>query len=40
VGRSLLPFSYYQDKIDEISARSLLRGVGVKIREGIKSRST
>jgi conserved protein with predicted RNA binding PUA domain len=40
VGRSLLPFSYYNNKRYENSNRSLLRGVGVKIREGIKSRST
>ncbi len=40
IGRSLLPFSYYQNKNYENSDRSLLRGVGVKIREGIKSRST
>lgn len=37
VGRSLFPFSYYHDKSYENSL-SLLRGVGVKIREGIKSR--
>ncbi len=40
VGRSLLPFSYYYNKSYENFDRSLLRGVGVKIREGIKSRST
>lgn len=40
VGRSLLPFSYYHDKSFQTSNKSLLRGVGVKIREGIKSRST
>jgi uncharacterized protein with predicted RNA binding PUA domain len=40
VGRSLFPFSYYHDKNCESTNRSLLRGVGVKIREGIKSRST
>ncbi len=40
IGRSLFPFSYYQNKNYENSDRSLLRGVGVKIREGIKSRST
>jgi uncharacterized protein with predicted RNA binding PUA domain len=39
VGRSLFPFSYYHDKNYE-NSRSPLRGVGVKIREGIKSRST
>ncbi len=39
VGRSLFPFSYYHDKNYENSGSSL-RGVGVKIREGIKSRST
>jgi uncharacterized protein with predicted RNA binding PUA domain len=37
VGRSLFPFSYYNDKNYE-NSRSPLRGVGVKIREGIKSR--
>ena len=39
VGRSLFPFSYYHDQNYE-NSRSQLRGVGVKIREGIKSRST
>lgn len=43
VGRSLLPFSYYQKSIDDVadeSRGSLIRGIGVKVREGIKSRST
>jgi len=43
VGRSLLPFSYYSQSIDDIANHqrgSLIRGIGVKIREGIKSRST
>lgn len=43
VGRSLLPFSYYLQSIDDIANHqrgSLIRGIGVKIREGIKSRST
>jgi uncharacterized protein with predicted RNA binding PUA domain len=43
VGRSLLPFSYYSQSIDDIAghdASSLIRGIGIKIREGIKSRST
>ncbi len=39
VGRSLFPFSYYNTVLENPD-RSLLRGVGVKIREGIKSRST
>jgi uncharacterized protein with predicted RNA binding PUA domain len=39
VGRSLFPFSYYNTRLENPD-RSLLRGVGVKIREGIKSRST
>jgi uncharacterized protein with predicted RNA binding PUA domain len=39
VGRSLLPFSYYQNIGNEFN-RSLLKGVGVRVREGIKSRST
>ena len=39
VGRSLFPFSYYNTRLENHD-RSLLRGVGVKIREGIKSRST
>ena len=39
VGRSLLPFSYYNTRM-ESHDRSLLRGVAVKIREGIKSRGT
>ena len=39
VGRSLFPFSYYNTRLEN-PYRSLLRGVGVKIREGIKSRST
>jgi conserved protein with predicted RNA binding PUA domain len=38
VGRSLFPFSYYNTRLENHD-RSLLRGVGVKIREGIKSRS-
>lgn len=37
VGRSLLSFSYYQN-MDYGFNRSLLRGVAVRIREGIKSR--
>ena len=43
VGRSLLPFSYYSQSLDDIANHprdSLIRGIGVKIREGIKSRST
>ena len=43
VGRSLLSFSYYLRSIDDIADRnrgSLIRGIGVKVREGIKSRST
>lgn len=43
VGRSLLPFSYYLQSLDDIADHnrgSLIRGIGVKIREGIKSRST
>lgn len=43
VGRSLLPFSYYSQSIDDIANHqrsSMIRGIGVKIREGIKSRST
>jgi uncharacterized protein with predicted RNA binding PUA domain len=36
VGRSLFPYSYY---LDHDSDKTLLKGVGVKIREGIKSRS-
>jgi uncharacterized protein with predicted RNA binding PUA domain len=43
VGRSLLPFSYYSngDKEWDLSSsgRSQIRGIGVKIREGIKSRT-
>ena len=39
VGRSLLSFSYFQNMGNEFD-RSLLKGVGVRIREGIKSRST
>lgn len=38
VGHSLLPFSYYDVKMQDID-RSFMRGVGVKIREGIKSRT-
>jgi len=43
VGRSLLPFSYYLQSLDDITDHnrsSLIRGIGIKIREGIKSRST
>jgi uncharacterized protein with predicted RNA binding PUA domain len=43
VGRSLLPYTYYLQSIDDISVYnrdSLIRGIGVKVREGIKSRST
>ena len=43
VGRSLLPFSYYLQSLDDIADHnmgSLIRGIGIKIREGIKSRST
>ena len=43
VGRSLLPFSYYSQSLDDIANHprdSHIRGIGVKIREGIKSRST
>ncbi len=40
VGRSLVPFSYYNDNYYLSSNRTVIRGVGVKIREGIKSRST
>ncbi len=36
VGRSLFPYSYY---LDNDSDKTLLKGVGVKIREGIKSRT-
>jgi uncharacterized protein with predicted RNA binding PUA domain len=38
VGRSLFPFSYYVGRLE--NPRSLLRGVAVKNREGIKSRTT
>lgn len=41
VGRSLLPYSYYSSTdlfLD--SSRYNIRGVGVKVREGIKSRTT
>lgn len=43
VGRSLLSFSYYMQSIGDIANHdrsSLIRGIGVKIREGIKSTST
>lgn len=42
VGRSLLPFSYYSSNNSIINSprSSVIRGIGVKIREGIKSRST
>ena len=43
VGRSLLPFSYYLQSLDDLTDNnmgSLIRGIGIKIREGIKSRST
>jgi conserved protein with predicted RNA binding PUA domain len=43
VGRSLLPFSYYSQSIDDIANHqrsSMIRGIGIKIREGIKSRGT
>jgi len=36
VGRSLFPYSYF---FNHYSDKALLKGVGVKIREGIKSRS-
>lgn len=39
VGHSLLPFSFYDIQTHDID-RSFMRGVGVKIREGLKSRST
>ncbi|HKR72915.1 MAG TPA: PUA domain-containing protein [Candidatus Nitrosocosmicus sp.] len=43
VGRSLLPFGYYSQggKEWDLSSnrRSQIRGIGVKIREGIKSRT-
>lgn len=44
VGRSLLSYSYYAQAGNERDSRSnglpQIRGIGVKIREGIKSRST
>ncbi len=43
VGRSLLPFLYYLQSLDDIADHnggSLIRGIGIKIREGIKSRGT
>jgi len=44
VGRSLFPYSYYVQTGNEgdssLNGLSQIRGIGVKIREGIKSRST
>lgn len=41
VGRSLKPYSfYYQNLNDEFHSLSNLKGVGVKVREGIKSRTS